>query len=93
MSKDFAGFIKAHCPGKGKDGKPRYITMGSAYKDSATGNVSFKIDSLPIEGSGWSGWCNVFQENEMDRSGARPATGTPSKSRFTPQLDEDDIPF
>lgn len=85
MSKDFIGFVKAHCPGKGKDGKARYITLGGAYKDSTSGSISFKIDALPVEASGWSGWCNVYSDDRPPQSGGVP------RSRFVP--DDDDIPF
>jgi hypothetical protein len=84
MSKEKAGLVKAHCPGKGLDGKPKYITMGAMFKDSVTGRFSIKLDSIPVGDSGWSGWCNVFEETEKDRprSAPRPAV-----------FDEDDIPF
>jgi hypothetical protein len=90
MSKEKAGLVKAHCPGKGLDGKPKYITMGAMFKDSETGRFSIKLDSIPVGDSGWSGWCNVFEETEIDRRQAGTA-GPKPKSRFI--AEDDDIPF
>lgn len=90
MSKEKAGLVKAHCPGKGIDGKPKYITMGAMFKDSMTGKFSIKIDTIPVGDSGWSGWCNVFEETEIDRRQA----GTPAPTaRPSVNLPESDIPF
>jgi hypothetical protein len=85
MSKEKAGLVKAHCPGKGLNGKSRYLTIGAMFRDTASGNFSIKLDFIPVGDSGWSGWCNVFQETAMDR---------PEKdgSKFSPP-DDSDIPF
>ena len=85
MSKEKAGLVKAHCPGKGLNGKPRYMTIGAMFKDTVSGNFSIKLDFIPVGDSGWSGWCNVFQETEMDRpTRANIAMNSPS---------DDDAPF
>ena len=95
MSKEKAGLVKAHCPGMGVGGKPKYLTMGAMFKDSVTGKFSIKIDMIPAVGTNWSGWCNVFEETEIDRrqqsgqANAKPA-GVRSNFRDFP---EDDIPF
>ena len=85
MSKEKAGLVKAHCPGKGLGGKPRYMTIGAMFRDSVSGNFSIKLDFIPVGDSGWSGWCNVFEETEKDRTPA-------ARSAFTPP-DDDDVPF
>ena len=83
MSKEKVGLVKAHCPGKGIDGKPRYLTLGAMFRDPVSDRYSIKLDFIPVGDSGWSGWCNVFPETAKDR----PAE-TASKS-----LPDDDIPF
>lgn len=82
MSKEKAGLVKAHCPGQGIDGKPKYLTMGVMFRDSDTGKFSIKIDLIPALGSGWSGWCNVFPENSLDW-----------KNPTVAPITKDDVPF
>lgn len=89
MSKEKAGLVKAHCPGMGVDGKPRYLTMGAMFKDTVTGKFSIKIDMIPAGGSNWSGWCNVFEETEIDRRREAPARAPNGPAN----LSDDDIPF
>ena len=89
MSKILMGDVCAHIPGAKYGEKGSYRKIGVAFKDSDTGSISIKLDTLPLPGCGWVGWCNIFEERE-----AKPATipkelGPP----FTPPFPEDDIPF
>lgn len=96
MSKELIGDAKAYIPGKNGE-KARYLTIGAAFKDPTDGRISFKIDTLPVEGSGWTGWVNVF---ERDANGAykkgrsEQGGGNPYHKPATDFGDpDDDIPF
>ena len=82
MSKIKIGDAKAYCK-QGND-KTHYYKVGVLYKDSERGNLSLKIDTLPIQDIGWNGWINIFEENKKESSGP----DTP-----TYPICEDDIPF
>lgn len=67
------------------DRSSRYQKLGIALIDE-TGKIAVKIDVLPLPGSTWKGWCNIF--NREDKS----TTAPPKGSRLA-QLEEDDVPF
>ena len=93
MSKDFIGDLCAYIPKQPGQNKASYHRVGSAFTDSENKQISLKIDTMPIQGSGWGGWLNVFPP-KSDRPKAippgRPLPGTPN-SHFTDM--DDDIPF
>jgi hypothetical protein len=82
MSKIKFGDLTAYL-GKDGSGKSRYTRIGTVFKDMDYGTLSIKIDSLPIAGDGWDGWCNIFESQQKS---------TPTKA-VAPEPDDDDIPF
>lgn len=63
MSKSKIGNLAADCgPDPGRPGKRRYVQIGAAFHDGE--RLSLKIDCLPLEGSGWTGWVNVFDHSK-----------------------------
>ena len=72
------GDAMAHIPGS-KGAKSQYRKIGTVFKRDE-GDLVIKIDTLPIPGSGWEGWVNVWTDA--------------SKPRATPTTESDaDIPF
>jgi len=64
--------------------KALYVKIGAAFIDEEDNWVALKLDSIPIPGSGWTGWINIF--NEETRKTA-PA------NREKELGFDDDIPF
>lgn len=73
------GNLAADCgPDPSREGKRRYIQIGAAFHDESRENsLSFKIDCLPLEGSGWTGWVNVFPHK--DSGSERPSGPGPGQ--------------
>lgn len=88
MSKEFMGNACAHIKGPNMD-KAKYVKIGNWFKDTETGNVSIILDSLPLPHQPWTGWVNLF-ENDNGFSQQQPARRT---TRRSPVDLEDDIPF
>lgn len=63
--------------------KRKYIRIGTVFRDDTYGSLSIKIDTLPLPGTGWEGWINVFERQPAE-----------SAKRAAPRaLGEEDIPF
>lgn len=60
MAGTFFGDVCAFIPGSPKN---RYVRIGSAFRNE-NGEMSFKIDSIPLPNSGWTGWINVFDKKK-----------------------------
>ncbi len=84
MSKSLLGDLCAYIPKRPGQEKPSYPRVGSAFIDSDTQRISLKIDTMPIPGSGWEGWLNVFPRER----GEKPSTKS-ADIHFT----SDDVPF
>lgn len=87
MAKEFLGDACAFIPGPQGEGKNKYYRIGSAYRDGE--RISFKIDTLPLAGSSWEGWVNVFPRGLQDNN---PRSKSPSASHLSSLMD-DDLPF
>ena len=70
----------AHAYIKVGQAKAQYPRIGSAFRDER-GQISLKIDTLPLPGSGWTGWINIFP---------RKASG---QKAINKEFADDDIPF
>ena len=68
MSKTKLGDACAYIPGK-NGGKNRYCKIGVVFKDNEKDYLSIKIDTLPLPGTGWEGWINIFDERKPAESG------------------------
>jgi hypothetical protein len=71
----------AHIPAHANGGKAAYRQIGKAFKDGdGDGDrISIKIDTLPLPGSGWEGWINVFppkQDLDPAPDSSEPIAGT-----------------
>ena len=84
--KAYIGRVTAYIPPKGKGEKGRSKQIGFAYQDNLTGDISFVIDTLPIPGNGWQGWCNIRMKDNDKR--ASDSNGEPTQVPL-----DDDIPF
>ncbi len=85
MAKTFIGDACAYC--KTPDmAKAKYPRIGAAFADEE-GQISVKIDSVPIPNSGWTGWVNIFPRKE------KTETVADRDKAFRSNDDEDDIPF
>lgn len=67
MSKELVGDVCAYMPAREAGGKARYPRIGIAFKDDR-GQISLKIDTLPLPGTGWDGWVNIFPRTEKSQS-------------------------
>ena len=56
-----------------KDGetKKRWSKAGAVFRDSETGSISIKFETMPI-GIDWSGWMRVFKK-DSDNKQPQPA--------------------
>ncbi|HAN92592.1 MAG TPA: hypothetical protein DCQ33_11010 [Nitrospira sp.] len=82
MAKKILGDACAFIPGVAGN-KNRYMKIGIAMTDGD--RISLKLDTLPLPGTGWEGWVNIFpNSNDM--------TNKPVP-RFAGPVYEDDIPF
>lgn len=57
MAKKILGDACAYIPAA-PGGKNRYMKIGIALTDGD--RISLKLDTLPIPGTGWEGWVNIF---------------------------------
>ena len=62
--KTFIGDACAYIAAEAKGGKAKYLRIGSAMQDDKDQRISLKIDTLPLTGSGWQGWINIFPPKE-----------------------------
>lgn len=75
MTKTVMGDVCAHLPADdhaGSMGKPsRYLKVGTALVDER-GRISLKIDCLPLQSEGWTGWLNIFPKREKEDAAPPP---------------------
>lgn len=83
---DLIGDACAMIPGK-DGGKSTYRKIGTAFTDNQA-RVVLKIDTLPLFGSGWEGWVNIFE-----RKPQAPSSPHPRQRRSSISDMDDDIPF
>ncbi len=57
--KELFGDVCAFIPGATADDKNRYPKIGTAFKDDR-GQISIKLDTLPVSSGRWDGWVNIF---------------------------------
>lgn len=86
-AKKLIGDACAYIPGQGKDGKVAYPRIGLVFQDSGDKRLSIKIDTLPLPGSGWTGWVNVFERRE------KPIGEGVDSFKTGPDRSPDDAPF
>ncbi len=74
-----AAFISREAPGN-TTGKAIYRNIGAWYTDPDHPDrpPSLKIDTLPLPGSGWDGWVNLFHKDE----GKTPSSAKEKFSTF-----------
>lgn len=87
MAKKILGDACAYIPGV-NGGKNRYLKIGMLMQDERA-RYTLKIDTLPLPGTGWEGWVNVF-DNKNDTT-KLPVPKFAGPSGFDDM--EDDIPF
>ena len=80
MAGQYQGNVCAYIKGP-KDSKAKYLKIGVWFEDES-GRISAVIDSVPLPHTAWTGWINLFRNDEG---------GAPRSSNFAG--DEDDIPF
>lgn len=57
------GIVKA--PVKQQDGTTRHVMLGRAMKDTK-GQISLILDALPRDMSNWTGWLNIFEDEDNE---------------------------
>lgn len=87
MSQKKVGNLTAYLKPPGKQGYSQKI--GNVYEKD-NGDLSLKIDVLPIAGAPWDGWCNIWRD-DRPRSTAAPTEPVQKIAGFDDL--EDDIPF
>jgi len=97
MAKEVIGDACAYIPGPRQGDKARYHKIGIAMQEGD--RLSLKLDTLPLPGTGWTGWINIFPNDRP----ARPADprdqsvgqSLPPRAAGASGFDdmEDDIPF
>jgi hypothetical protein len=65
----------------GSSARTQYRKIGVAFRDDTTGQISLKIDTLPLPQEPWTGWVNVFEK--------RPHADSPPYA----DLPSSDVPF
>ena len=86
MTKSRIGDVCAYCKPPNMS-KALYVKIGTAFTDE-DGQISLKLDSLPLSSANWTGWVNIFDS----KKGEAPATASrPSKPPL--EVPDDDIPF
>ena len=83
-----------------KDGvtKTRWQRIGTMFKDDENGNISIKVDVIPV-GPEWSGWVKAFPMDEDAPRQQQPAEPTTTRNvhdqanNTPPPQSGDDIPF
>lgn len=99
MSKEILGDACAYIAPTVRGGKARYHKIGIAMRDSDGDRISLKLDTLPLPGSGWEGWINIFpserQPRPADPRDRAVETSIPGKSPGASGFNnfEDEIPF
>lgn len=88
MAKEIIGDACAFIAGVA-GAKNRYLRIGTGMRDGD--RISVKIDTLPVPGSGWEGWINIFPRDNVTRS--KRSTGVQVPDDNFPPYTEDDIPF
>jgi len=88
VSLTLIGDACAHIPAHANGGKSAYRKIGTAFKDGT--KISIKIDTLPLPGSGWEGWVNVFPSKDGLGPAPKFAGPLPQANGFDAP---DDIPF
>ncbi len=69
--------------------KNRYMTCGRMMERD-DGSNAIVIDSMPVGGSEWNGWFNLYEPSERDAQGG----GAPTQRASAPTQDlDDEIPF
>lgn len=86
MAHEILGDACAFIPGS-NGAKNRYMKIGVAMKDHQ-GRMSLKLDTLPLSGSSWEGWINIFPRQD----GRDKAVTEGVRARAFDEPD-DDIPF
>ena len=64
--KNFWGEVFAYIPPAPRQDKGQYRRIGSAFTDDQ-GRLSIRIDTLPLPGSRWEGWLNIFDQKTQNR--------------------------
>ena len=88
MALTLIGDACAHIPVHANGGKAGYRQIGKAFKDGT--RITIKIDTLPLPGSGWEGWVNIFPSKESLGPDPEFAGPTATTRRV---VHDDDIPF
>ena len=83
MSLTFFADVCAHLPPVVSGEKSSYPRIGSAFRDTKDDRIVLKIDTLPLSGSTWQGWVNLFSRDGK----------VSSKNTVWKDGPEDDIPF
>lgn len=95
MAKEILGDACAYIPGPRQGDKARYYKIGLAMQDGD--RISLKLDTLPLPGTGWGGWINIFPQERRPVDSRDRAVGNslPGKSPGASGFDDfnDDIPF
>lgn len=65
MARQVIGDAYAYIPNAG--GKATYRKIGTAFREGE--RISVKIDTLPLPGSSWEGWVNIFSETKRETPG------------------------
>lgn len=85
MSQKKIGNVTAYLKPPGKLGYS--LKIGNVYEKD-NGDLSLKIDSLPLNGAPWDGWCNIWRDDRVAK------TTEPKTDSFDQGYDpQDGIPF
>ena len=93
MAKKILGDACAFIPGVA-GGKNRYMKIGIAMTDGD--RISLKLDTLPLPGTGWEGWVNIFPSSNDTSNKPVPAFAGPldtPRAGTRRVVEDDDIPF
>ena len=89
MAKELMGNACAYIKNPGMT-KAKYLPIGKWFQDNDTGRISIVFDALPLPHQSWSGWVNLFEnDNGFSQNSPKPRAST----QASPVDLEDDIPF
>jgi hypothetical protein len=72
--------------------KSRFLNVGAVFENDR-GNLSLKLEALPVGNPEWTGWLQLFEPRQDEQQGQRQQ---PQRSAPAPVAAEDfsdDIPF
>ena len=60
--------------------KKRYLNCGVVFENEETGNLSIKIETMPV--GEWNGWLSLFEPRQQQSGGRQQQSGQRNDDPF-----------